>query len=104
VFELKMEGFKPEFAGKMNFYLSVIDQQLRHPSDQSSIGIILCKGRNEVIVEYALRDMSKPMGVAEYRFSKALPKKLQRELPTAEDLTERIDTWLDARPTTYSTR
>lgn len=103
VFELKMEGFKPEFAGKMNFYLSVVDQQLRHSSDQSSIGIILCKGRNEVVVEYALRDMSKPMGVAEYRFSKALPKQLQSELPTAEDLTERIDTWLDARPTRCST-
>jgi predicted nuclease of restriction endonuclease-like (RecB) superfamily len=104
VFELKMEGFKPEFAGKMNFYLSVVDQQLRHAGDQSSIGIILCKGRNEVIVEYALRDMSKPMGVAEYRFSKALPKQLQGELPTAADLTERIDTWLDARPTRYSAR
>lgn len=103
VFELKMEGFKPEFAGKMNFYLSVVDQLLRHSSDQSSIGIILCKGRNEVIVEYALRDLSKPMGVAEYRFSKALPKQLQSELPTAEDLTERIDTWLDARPTRCST-
>lgn len=99
-----MEGFKPEFAGKMNFYLSVVDQHLRHPGDQSSIGIILCKGRNEVIVEYALRDLTKPMGVAEYRFSKALPKQLQSELPTAEDLTERIDTWLEARPTKYSAR
>jgi predicted nuclease of restriction endonuclease-like (RecB) superfamily len=104
VFELKMEGFKPEFAGKMNFYLSVVDQQLRHSSDQSTIGIILCKGRNEVVVEYALRDMSKPMGVAEYRFSKALPEKLQSELPTAEDLNEKIDTWLDAQPTKCSAR
>jgi predicted nuclease of restriction endonuclease-like (RecB) superfamily len=104
VFELKMEGFKPEFAGKMNFYLSVVDHQLRHPSDQPSIGIILCKGRNEVIVEYALRDMSKPMGVAEYRFSKALPKQLQRDLPTTEDLAQEVDTWLDARPTKYSIR
>ena len=66
-FELKVEGFKPEFAGKMNFYLSAVDDQLRHPHDQASIGIILCKGRNEVIVEYALRDTSKPMGVAQYR-------------------------------------
>jgi predicted nuclease of restriction endonuclease-like (RecB) superfamily len=60
VIELKVEGFKPEFAGKMNFYLSAVDDQLRHPDDQASIGIILCKGRNEVIVEYALRDSSKP--------------------------------------------
>ena len=104
VLELKMEGFKPEFAGKMNFYLSVVDQQLRHCSDQSTIGIILCKGRNEVIVECALRDMSKPMGAAEYRFSKALPKKLQSELPTAADLNEKIDTWLEAQPTRCSAR
>jgi predicted nuclease of restriction endonuclease-like (RecB) superfamily len=104
VFELKMEGFKPEFAGKMNFYLSVVDHQLRHPNDHPSIGIILCKGRNEVVVEYALRDMSKPMGVAEYRFSKALPKQLQRELPTSKDLAQEVDAWLDARPTRCSVR
>lgn len=86
VFELKIEDFKPEFAGKMNFYLSAVDDQLRHPDDQPSIGIILCKGRNEVVVEYALRDTSKPMGVAQYRLSPALPDQLRRELPTAEDL------------------
>ncbi|WP_116808293.1 PDDEXK nuclease domain-containing protein [Steroidobacter cummioxidans] len=86
VIELKVEGFKPEFAGKMNFYLSAVDDLLRHPGDQPSIGIILCKGRNEIVVEYALRDSSKPMGVAQYRFSAALPKRLKRDLPTAEDL------------------
>ena len=72
VIELKIEDFKPEFAGKMNFYLSAVDDQLRHKDDQPTIGIILCKGRNEVIVEYALRDTSKPMGVAQYRLSPAL--------------------------------
>jgi hypothetical protein len=56
VIDLKIEEFKPEFAGKMNFYLSAVDEQLRHPDDGSSIGIILCKSRNELIVEYALRD------------------------------------------------
>jgi predicted nuclease of restriction endonuclease-like (RecB) superfamily len=86
IFELKVEGFKPEFAGKMNFYLSAIDDQLRRPEDQPSIGIILCKGRNKIIVEYALRDTSKPMGVAQYRLSPALPERLKRELPTFEDL------------------
>jgi predicted nuclease of restriction endonuclease-like (RecB) superfamily len=86
VIELKVEGFKPEFAGKMNFYLSAVDDQLRHPHDQASIGIILCKGHNEVIVEYALRDTSKPMGVAQYRLSPALPEQLKRDLPTIEDL------------------
>jgi predicted nuclease of restriction endonuclease-like (RecB) superfamily len=86
IFELKVEGFKPEFAGKMNFYLSAVDDQLRHPQDQPSIGVILCKGRNEVIVEYALRDAGKPMGVAQYRVSPALPEQLRRDLPTLEDL------------------
>ena len=88
VIEIKVEGFKPEFAGKMNFYLSAVDDQLRHPDDQASIGIILCKGRNEVIVEYALRDSSKPMGVAQYRLSPALPEQLKRDLPTIEDLAQ----------------
>lgn len=86
VIELKVESFKPEFAGKMNFYLSAIDNQLRHTDDQPSIGIILCKGRNEIVVEYALRDSGKPIGVAQYRLSPALPEKLKRELPTAEEL------------------
>jgi predicted nuclease of restriction endonuclease-like (RecB) superfamily len=88
VIELKVEGFKPEFAGKMNFYLSAVDDQLRHPDDKASIGIILCKGRNEVIVEYALRDSSKPMGVAQYQLSPALPEQLKRDLPTIEDLAQ----------------
>ncbi|WP_244564721.1 PDDEXK nuclease domain-containing protein [Rhizobium sullae] len=82
IVELKIEDFKPEFAGKMNFYLSAVDDQLRHESDAPSIGIILCKGKNEVIVEYALRDSTKPMGVAEYRLSAALPEPWQTELPT----------------------
>jgi len=88
ILELKVEDFKPEFAGKMNFYLSAVDDRLRHSDDQPSIGIILCKGRNEVIVEYALRDTSKPMGVAAYRLSPALPEQLKRDLPTVEDLAQ----------------
>jgi predicted nuclease of restriction endonuclease-like (RecB) superfamily len=85
IVELKIEDFKPEFAGKMNFYLSAVDDQLRHHTDAPSIGIILCKGKNEVIVEYALRDSSKPMGVAEYRLSAALPESLRAELPTVAE-------------------
>lgn len=90
VIDLKIEDFKPEFAGKMNFYLSAIDSQLRHPDDAPTIGIILCKRRNEVIVEYALRDTAKPMGVAQYVVSEALPAPLQKELPTAEELTREM--------------
>ena len=85
VIELKIEDFKPEFAGKMNFYLSAVDDQLRHKTDAPSIGIILCKGKNEVVVEYALRDSTKPMGVAAYRLSTALPEALQAELPTESE-------------------
>lgn len=85
VIELKIEDFKPEFAGKMNFYLSAVDAQLRHKDDQPTIGIILCQGRNEVIVEYALRDSSKPIGVAQYRLLSALPQQLQQDLPTVEE-------------------
>jgi predicted nuclease of restriction endonuclease-like (RecB) superfamily len=90
VIDLKIEDFKPEFAGKMNFYLSAVDDQLRHPDDKPSIGIILCKGRNEIIVEYALRDTNKPMGVAHYQLtpSLALPEGLRKELPTLAELSK----------------
>lgn len=91
VIELKIEDFKPEFAGKMNFYLSAVDNQLRHPDDEPSIGIILCKGKNEIIVEYALRDSSKPMGVAEYRVS--LPPQLEAALPTPEEFEREFPQW-----------
>lgn len=86
VIDLKLSDFIPEFAGKMNFYLSAVDDQLRHADDQPSIGIILCKSRNKVLVEYALRDTSKPIGVAEYRLTEALPDHLKATLPTVEEL------------------
>ena len=86
VFDLKATKFKPEYAGKMNFYLSAVDDTLRHPTDKPSIGIILCKTHNAFAVKYALRDMNKPMGVAEFRVTAKLPDCLQDDLPTAEDL------------------
>jgi predicted nuclease of restriction endonuclease-like (RecB) superfamily len=86
VIDLKIDEFKPEYAGKMNFYLSAVDDLLRHPTDAPTIGLILCKGRNAVIVEYALRDSTKPMGVASYRVSSQLPKQLEAELPTPDEL------------------
>src|SRR5437868_10537859 len=67
VVDLKMEAFKPEFAGKMNFYLSAVDDRLRHADDRPSIGLILCKSQDHVIAEYALRDLAKPIGVAEWQ-------------------------------------
>ncbi len=86
VIDLKIEEFKPEFSGKMNFYVSAVDDLLRHPSDQASIGMILCKSRNKTIVEYALRDMNKPIGVSTYQLRQALPENLQGSLPTVEQL------------------
>ena len=89
--DLKMEDFQPEFSGKMNFYLSALDETIRNPEDQPSVGIILCKGKNRTIAEYALRDMKKPMGVSEYRFTKKLPKDLVKELPAPRDLQKLIE-------------
>lgn len=88
--ELKVVDFKPEFAGKMNFYLSAIDDRLRHEGDRSSIGIILCKTRNKITVEYALRDTGKPIGVSKYQITKALPKELKSSLPTIEQLEKEL--------------
>jgi hypothetical protein len=86
VVELKTTEFKPEYAGKLNFYLSAVDDLLRHPQDNPTVGILLCKERNRVVVEYALRDVSKPLGVAEYRLAQALPAELQGALPSVEEL------------------
>lgn len=86
VIELKSDKFKPEFAGKMNFYLSALDSTLKHPTDNPSIGLILCKTKNEVLAEYTLRDMTKPIGLAEYQLTEALPENLKTNLPTIEEL------------------
>ena len=86
VIELKAEDFKPEFSGKMNFYLSTVDDLLRHPDDQPSIGIILRKSKNKVVAEYALRDLGKAVGDSEYYLAETLPKRLQESQPTIEQL------------------
>ena len=88
VIDLKMEAFKPEFAGKMNFYLSAVDDRLRHADDKSSIGLLLCKERDRLTVEYALRDLKKPIGVAQWqtKLVESLPKNLKGSLPTIEEI------------------
>ena len=88
--DLKLTQFQPEYSGKMNFYLSAIDDLLRHTDDQPSIGIILCKTKNQVVAEYALRDLRKPVGVSEYRLTATLPKNLQTSLPTVDELTAEL--------------
>jgi len=91
VIDLKMSDFQPEFSGKMNFYLSAADDLLRHSDDQPSIGIILCKSKNQIVVEYALRDTNKPMGVSTYQLQDALPSQLQGSLPTVEELEAELE-------------
>ena len=86
VIELKDHDFKPEYAGKMNFYLSLADDLIKHESDQPSIGLILCKSKDNVLAEYTLRDMSKPIGLAEYRLTENLPEHIKAALPTIEEL------------------
>lgn len=91
VIDLKVEAFKPEFAGKMNFYLSAVDDQLRHDHDNPTIGLLLCKDRNRVIVEYALRELTRPVGVATYQLTDELPQDLQDDLPTPEQLEAELE-------------
>ena len=84
--ELKRGEFKPEYAGKLNFYLSALDEYVKLPHENPSIGIILCKDRDSKTVEFAFRDINKPMGVATYRTSSELPKEYQGILPEPEEL------------------
>ena len=87
VIELKTGTFKPEYVGKLNFYLSAVDDLMCHPNDAPTIGILLCKSKNDLLVEYSLRDMNKPMGVAgwETQLAASLPENLQGNLPTIEE-------------------
>jgi len=86
VIELKTGDFKSEYAGQLNFYLSAVDSQVKSKDDKPSIGIILCKSKDKIIAEYALRNMAKPMGVSEYRLSRAIPARLQESLPSVEEI------------------
>ena len=86
VMELKAGKFKPEYLGKLNFYLSAIDDLLREDGDNLSVGLILCRGENETVVEYALRDMSKPIGISSYELTKILPENLRGNLPTIAEI------------------
>lgn len=88
--ELKAGPFQPEYAGKMNFYLNHLDDHVREEGENPPIGIILCANRDRLEVEYALRGMQKPVGVAEYRLTAKLPKALARKLPDRKKLEKEI--------------
>lgn len=86
VVELKAGAFKPEHAGQLGFYLTAVDMQMKTEQDNPTIGLLLCKSKNKVVAEYALRDSNKPIGVAEYQLIESLPKELQTSLPSIEAL------------------
>jgi len=88
--ELKIGEFIPEYIGKMQFYLAVLDDRVRLKGENPSIGIILCKKKNEIIVEYALKETKKPIGVSSYQIVSKLPKELQHDLPTADQISRLI--------------
>jgi len=88
--DLKIDQFQPEYAGKINFYLSAVDDLLYLPEDRPSIGLILCKNQNHLIAEYALHNLSKSMGVATYCLTKAMPEELQKNLPSIDELKKEL--------------
>jgi predicted nuclease of restriction endonuclease-like (RecB) superfamily len=90
VVELKNKDFEPEFAGKLNFYLTLIDKTMKRPNENPTIGILLCRGKDNLEVEYALQDIHKPMGVSEFKLDKVLPDNLKSSLPSIEELEEQI--------------
>ena len=91
VVELKNTEFKPEYVGKVNFYLSAVDDLIKDKQDNPSIGIILCREKDKISVEYALKDINKPIGVSSYEISKYLPKDILKSLPTEDELNLHID-------------
>lgn len=93
VVEVKATDFKPEFAGKMNFYLSAVDDKMKHADDKPTIGLLLCKGKNKVVAEYALRDIHKPIGISQYetKIIESLPEDLKGSLPTIEQIEQELE-------------
>jgi predicted nuclease of restriction endonuclease-like (RecB) superfamily len=91
VFELKMGDFKPEYAGKLNFYVNTINGQLKGKSDKATIGVLLCKTPNETVIKYSLEGIKSPIGVADYKLANTLPKQLKAGMPTIEELEKEIE-------------
>lgn len=95
VVELKATPFKPEYAGQLNFYINIVDDQLRGENDNKTIGLLLCKGKDEVVAQYALTGYAQPIGVSDYQLSKAIPENLKSALPSIEEVEEELSQLLD---------
>jgi predicted nuclease of restriction endonuclease-like (RecB) superfamily len=91
VVELKAEKFKPEHLGQLSFYFTAVDMQVKAEQDNPTIGLLLCKSKNKVVAEYALRDKAQPIGVAEYRLIESLPEELQTSLPSIEQIERELE-------------
>jgi len=90
VVEIKATAFKPEHAGQLNFYLSAVDDLIKTPQDAPTIGLLLCKSRNKVVAEYALKSIEKPIGISEFELTKAIPDKLKTSLPTIAEIEQEL--------------
>ena len=95
VVELKATPFKPEYAGQLNFYINVVDDKLRGKDDNKTIGLLLCKGKDEVVAQYALTGYAQPIGISDYQLSKAIPENLKSALPSVEEVEEELASFLD---------
>ncbi|WP_368209617.1 YhcG family protein [Alistipes shahii] len=95
VVELKATPFKPEYAGQLNFYINVVDDKLRGENDNKTIGLLLCKGKDEVVAQYALTGYDQPIGISDYQLSKAIPENLKSALPSIEEVEEELTSFLD---------
>ena len=95
VIELIATPFKPEYAGQLNFYINVVDDKLRGENDNKTIGLLLCKGKDEVVAQYALTGYDQPIGISDYQLSKAIPEKLKSALPSVEEVEEELASFLD---------
>ena len=95
VVELKATPFKPEYAGQLNFYINVVDDKLRGENDSRTIGLLLCKGKDEVVAQYALTGYDQPIGISDYQLSKAIPENLKSVLPSIEEVEEELTSFLD---------
>lgn len=91
IFELKIGDFKPEYAGKLNFYVNTVNEQIKGKSDNPTIGVLLCKTPNDTVIRFTLKGISTPLGVADYKLAQSLPRQLKSQMPTVKELEEALE-------------
>lgn len=92
---MRATPFKPEYAGQLNFYINVVDDKLRGENDNNAIGLLLCRGKDEVVAQYTLAGYDQPIGISDYQLSKAVPENLKSALPSIEEVEEELTLFLD---------